>query len=431
MLFSCSRRIALFSLAALVVSSATQASAADWPQFQGPGRNGVSPETGLARNWPETGPRVHWTFPLAEGFAGPAIRDGEVYVLDRVNDEQDVLRCLSLDSGEELWTYAYDAPGSVGHSGSRTTPTVTEKHVFTVGMLGNFYCIDRVSHQPVWSKNLLDEFPQDGRPRWGYSQSPSVHGDLVIVAPQSKEGFVAAFKQSSGELVWTSDSLGLTGYSTPAIITLGGVEQVVMIGASNQEGTEKGWVGGISLEDGTLLWKYNGWQCWIPIAYPTLIPNDRLFLTGGYDAGSAIIQISRDGGKWQVEELFRTDACGSQIHQPLVYKDHLYVNSNSNERSDGMMCLTFDGEVLWNTVATEGLPNFERGNLLIADGMIISLDGKTGVLHLVEPSPEGFQEIAKAKMFDGDQMWSPMALSKGRLVLRSQTEMKCIDLRNP
>ena len=431
MLFSCSRRIALFLLTALVVSSATAASAADWPQFQGPDRNGISPETGLARTWTEAGPQVYWTYPLAEGFAGPAIRDGEVYVLDRVDDAQDVLRCLSLDSGEELWTYAYDAPGSVGHSGSRTTPTVTEKYVFTVGMLGHFYCFDRASHQPVWSKNLLDEFPQDGRPRWGYSQSPSAHGDLVIVAPQSKKGFVAAFKQSSGELAWTSAGLGLTGYSTPTIATLDGVEQVLMIGASNKEGTDKGWVGGISLEDGALLWKYNGWQCWIPIAYPTLISNDRLFLTGGYDAGSAMIQVSLDDGKWQVDELFKTDACGSQIHQPLVYEGHLYVNSNSNERSDGMMCLTFDGKVLWNTVATESLPNFERGNLLIADDMIISLDGKTGILHLVDPSPDGFREIASAKMFDGDQMWSPMALSNGRLVLRSQTEMKCIDLRNP
>ena len=426
-----SRRIGVLLSISFTVLSVNALSGADWPQFQGPDRNGISPETGLARVWPEGGPRVHWTFLLAEGFAGPAIRDGEVYVLDRVDDKQDVLRCLSFDTGAELWNFAYDAPGTVGHAGSRTTPTVTEKYVFTVGMLGHFYCFDRATHQPVWNKNLLEEFPQDSPPRWGYSQSPSLYNDLVVVAPQSQEGFVVAFKQSSGEVAWKSEGLGLVGYSTPVITTLCGVDQAVMIGASNKDRTETGWVMGISMADGTVLWKYNGWQCWIPIPYPASLPDDRLFLTGGYDAGSAMIQLSRDGDIWNVKELFTTDACGSQIHQPLVYQDHLYVNSNSNERTDGMMCMAFDGKVLWNTSATSGLPDFERGNLLLADGMIISLDGKTGVLHLVEPSPEGFREFASAKMFEGNQMWSPMALSAGKLVLRSQNEMKCVDLRNP
>ena len=424
-------RHAVLLFVAIAGLSANVASAADWPQFQGPDRNGISPETGLARTWPEGGPREHWAFPLAEGFAGPAIRDGEVYVLDRVDDKQDVLHCLSLDTGKELWNFAYDAPGTVGHSGSRTTPTVTEKYVFTVGMLGHFYCVDRATHQPVWHKSLLDEFPQEGKPRWGYSQSPSVYRDLVVVAPQSNDAFVAAFNQSSGELVWKSESLGLVGYSTPFITTLCGVDQAVMIGACNKERTEAGWVAGMSMADGKVLWKYNGWMCWIPIAYPAPLPEDRLFLTGGYDAGSGMIRISRDGEAWRVEEIFTTSACGSQIQQPLVYRDHLYVNSNSNERSDGMMCLTFDGNVLWNTGNGGPLPNFERGNLLLADGMIVTLDGKSGILYLIEPSPEGFREIASAKMFEGDQMWSPMALSDGKLVLRSQKEMKCVDLRNP
>ncbi len=431
MLHCLSYRIAVAFLIVFTVLSINAVSAADWPQFQGPDRNGISPETGLARAWPEGGPRVHWTFPLGEGFAGPAVRDGEVYVLDRVEDKQDVLRCLSLDTGEELWNFTYDAPGTVGHAGSRTTPTVTEKYVFTVGMLGHFYCFDRATHQPAWNKSLYDEFPQESRPRWGYSQSPSVYNDLVVVAPQSPDGFVAAFKQSSGELVWKSESLGLVGYSTPVITTLCGLDQAVMIGACNQNRTKTGSVAGISMADGKVLWKYDGWQCWIPIPYPASLPGDRLFLTGGYDAGSAMIQISCESDTWHVKELFRTSACGSQIHQPLVHQNHLYVNSNSNERTDGMMCLSFDGNVLWNTSATSGLPTFERGNLLFADGMIISLDGKTGILYLIDPSPEGFREIASAKMFEGDQMWSPMALSDGRLLLRSQDEMKCVDLRNP
>ena len=423
--------IAIQCLATAALVAVSAASAADWPQFQGPDRNGVSPETGLARAWPEGGPREHWRVSVGGGFAGPAIRDGEVYLLDRVDGKQDVLRCLALDTGEEIWRFAYDARGRVGHSGSRTTPTVTEQHVFTVGMLGHFYCFDRATHKPVWKRELLEEFPLDSRPRWGFAQSPSLYEDLVVVAPQSPDAYVAAFKQATGELVWKSESLGRVGYSTPVITTLCGVDQAVMVGACNKSGTEKGLVAGISMADGQVLWKYDGWQCRIPIPYPTTVPDDRLFITGGYGAGSAMVRIVREDAAWRVAERFTTSDCGSQIHQPLLIENHLYVNSNSNERNDGMMCLTLDGEVLWKTGSDGDLPDFERGNLLFADGMIISLDGKSGILYLVEPSPEGFREITSARIFDGNRMWAPMALSDGKLVLRSQEEMACLDLKEP
>ncbi|MCX5772621.1 MAG: polyvinylalcohol dehydrogenase, partial [Candidatus Hydrogenedentes bacterium] len=87
------------------------AMAGDWPQFQGPTRDGVSLETGLLRSWGEAGPPVVWTFGLGEGFGSPAVRDGEVYILDRVENRQDVLRCINLSDGKELWNFAYDAPG--------------------------------------------------------------------------------------------------------------------------------------------------------------------------------------------------------------------------------------------------------------------------------------------------------------------------------
>lgn len=413
-------------LMALVVPPA---GSADWPQFQGPNRNGVSPETGLARSWPEGGPRVLWTFSLGEGFGGPAVRDGEVFVLDRIRDKRDILRCLSLETGEELWQYMYMAPGSVSRPGSRATPTVTEKYVYVVGMLGQFSCIDRTTHKPVWQKDLLKQFLHSKVPRWGISQSPSLYGDLVVVAPQSHAASVAAFDRATGKLAWASPNIGGLGYSTPLITNLCGVDQAVMVSAIDKPAP--GTVAGISLEDGTILWSYEGWQCKIPIPFATPLSDDRLFITGEYGAGSAMIQITRDGDRFEVKELFTTDVCGSQIHQPLLYENHLYMNSNGNSRSDGMVCLTLDGERLWRTRDTKELPRFQRGNLLLADGMIISLDGKTGILHLVDPSPEGYKELARAKIFKGAEMWSPMALSQGKLLLRSQKEMKCLDLRNP
>lgn len=416
--------VAAVSLATLARDGAH---ASDWPQFQGPQRNGHSPETGLARVWSDGGPKTLWSTPLKEGFGGPAIRDGKVFVLDREEDTRDILRCLDLATGESLWTVRYEAPGSTSHNGSRTTPTITDTHVFTVGLMGHFTCVDRATQSIAWQLHLPEAYPADD-PNWGYSQSPALYENLVLVAPQSPKGFVVAFDQQSGEEVWASPELGGLGYSSPLVTTLAGRDQVVMLSAP---GGRNGTVTGLSLEDGSVLWHYDGWQCKIPIPNATPLPENRLFITGEYGAGSAMLQITASGGSFDVEELYTTDLCGSQIHQPLFIDNMLYANSNGNRRRDGMICMTLDGDRLWRTADNRDLPQFERGNLLYADGMIINLDGNTGVLHLVAPSTSGYVEMARAPIFDGKKMWSPMALSDGKLVLRSQHEMKCLDLKNP
>ncbi len=419
------RMASLFVVAVTCVLLSENAGAADWPQFQGPDRNGISPEENVARVWPESGPQLLWSLPLGAGFGGPAIRDGEVFVLDRELDLRDILRVFDLETGEEKWQYKHDAPGSASYGGSRTTPTVTENYIYTVGMTGMFYCIDRTTHTAKWTIDLQDAYPPFGQPRWGYAQSPSIHGDLVIVAPQSREAFVAAFNGETGALVWANTDGKGFGYSTPRIANLAGVDQIVMIGAVSPA------VVGISIEDGRTLWEYANWHCRIPIPFATPLPDDRLFITGEYGAGSAMIRIVKNGETFSAEELFTTDVCGSQIHQPLFIGDHLYMNSNGNNRGDGMLCLTLDGEMKWRTRETSGLPRFERGGLLSADGVIINFDGKRGTLHLIDPSPDGYREIAKAEIFEGAQMWSPLAYSQGKLLVRNQEEIKCFQIGRP
>jgi len=418
-------RASLFCALATALAWPATTMAADWPQFQGPDRNGTSPETGLLRDWPAGGPNTLWTFTAQEGFGGPAIRDGEVYFLDREDDARDVLRCLALDSGKVLWTVSYEAPGSTSHDGSRTTPTVTETHVYTVGLMGHFTCYDRATQKIAWQHDLRNEHKM-GLPNWGFSQSPVLYKGLVIVAPQAPDAFVAAYDQKSGKQVWANADLDGVGYSSPLVTTLDGEDQVVMITAPGGKG---GTVSGIALDDGRLLWSYDDWNCKIPIPNATPLPDNRLFITGEYGAGSAMIQVARQGSAFRVKELFTTDEVGSQIHQPLVIENALYANSNGNRRRDGMVCMTLDGKVQWRTEDDGALPSFERGNLLFADGMILNLDGNTGILHLISPSQRGYVEIAKAKVLDGKKIWSPMALSNGKLVIRSQREMKCLDLK--
>lgn len=417
------------SLTALFVSFGMLSAQAEWPQFMGPTRDGVSSETGLARAWPEAGPKTLWSCPVGEGYGAPVVRDGEVYILDRVDNKQDVLRCLAFDTGKELWSFAYDAPGEVSHNGSRTAPTVDDKYVYSVGVFGHFYCIDRKTHQPVWNKNLLSDFGVE-MPGWGVVQAPSLYKDFVIVAPQADDAYVVAFKKDTGEIAWKSVTLGRVGYSVPVVAKLAGVDQVLMIGACTKGGGTMGKIAGFSADSGKLLWGYTGWQCFIPIPYPTVLPDDRVFITGGYKSGSAMIQVKPEGDGFAVKELFKTVE-GSQIPQALYCKDHLFLNANTNDREDGLVCLGLDGQVKWKTKDGFTLPRFDRGSLILADNMIINFDGKTGALHLIDPNPAEYKELARAQIFKGKEMWAPLALSGGRLLVRNQQEMKCLDLKNP
>ena len=146
-----------------------------------------------------------------------------------------------------------------------------------------------------------------------------------------------------------------------------------------------------------------------------------------------MIRLTRDGDGFAVTEEFRlpSTVCGSQIHQPLWYEGHLYIPSNTNERNHGMMCMTPAGEVVWQTSDDEAMPIFAKGHLMMADGLIIAIDDKEGVLHLVAPSPEGYVELARAGILSGKQLYAPMALSDGRLLMRDAKEIKCLDLRGP
>lgn len=409
----------------------------DWAQFQGPNRNGTSPENNLARAWPDSGPRELWSTPLGEGFAGPAVRDGEIYLLDRIKGLEDVLRCYSLETGKELWSYAYDAPGNVGFNGSRTTPAVTDEYVFSVGVMGDLYCIDRKTHKPVWNVNLMEKFGLDKMPKWGIAQAPSVYKDLVIVAPHSPSTSVVAFHKSTGKVAWKSPAISPLSYATPVIQNFHGVDQVVMLCAAPWD-KEDGFVGdgvvaGLSLEDGSILWEYKGWKNRIPIPFPTLLSDNQLFITGGYEAGSVMIQVKKTSKGFEAMELFTVEGVGSQIHQPLVYNDHLYLNNNENSRKDGMTCVSLNGVVKWRTNDTEDLPTFSLGNLVLVDDMILNMDGDTGILHLIDPTEKGYTELAQAHILTNrkKKYWSPMAVSQGKLIVRSQETLKCIDLRTP
>ena len=178
----------------------------NWNQYLGPNRNATATGTEILSSWPDKGPKELWSFPLGKGYGGVAIFDDEVFILDRKTGESDILRCIDLESGEENWSYTYEAKGELPFPGSRAVPTVDKKYVWSVGPRGHLYCIDRKTHLPVWNHNLLEEFERE-LSTWGVSQSPVIHKNLVIVAPHGEKAGVVAFNKISGELVWKSRPL--------------------------------------------------------------------------------------------------------------------------------------------------------------------------------------------------------------------------------
>ncbi|MFO7900833.1 MAG: PQQ-binding-like beta-propeller repeat protein [Planctomycetota bacterium] len=400
---------------AVLLVLAPAARGSDWPQFMGPNRNGTAPGERLVRSWPKDGPKELWTVKLGPGFGGPAIRDGRVYVLDRQQNRENILRCFDLDTGEEKWRFAHPIRGKLSYNGSRSTPTVGEKYIYTIGPFGQMHCIDRATHKPAWTKHLLKDF-DSRRHRWGVSQSPLLHKETVIIAPLSKTGpGVVALEKATGKVVWKSPGFGPMRYMSPQVRTIGGVEQILMASYTQTAGIEPG--------TGRVLWTYGKWRCSIPVPTPTLLPDDRIFISGGYGAGSVVIRVRKAGGAFQVEPQWRLKRLGSHIHMPLVHDGHIYAQFNTKRTHDGLACVTLDGKVKWQT---DRDPNFDWGGMILADGLILAMDGRTGVLRLVEPDPGQYKELAASKVLGGRHIWAPMALADGRLVCRDQRQMKCL-----
>lgn len=420
-------RKSISRLLPLALLCAFLAYGADWPKYAGPDRDNVSREEGLLQEWPESGPEQVWRRSLGAGFGGAAVRDGKVYVLDRVDRQKDVFICMDLESGEELWSQVFNAPGKTGFNGSRIVPTVTEDYIFGVGLMGDFYCLERKSGRLLWKKNVVKDFGGKKVQSWGASQSPFVHGDSVLVAVHGESVRIISCDQRSGEIIWQSEPLSKNTkhqYTSPVVLEIAGSEQVVMTAAGEDDGVSVG----LDPESGRKLWSFDHWKCKIPIPTPIKVSGDRLFFTGGYGAGSAMVRIVENDSGYEVEKVFQLGPeCGSQIHLPILHEGHIYINSNSNRERDGMTCLDLDGKILWQTGKS---PNFERGNLILADGKFYNLDGQTGILHLIQPEAAGYREVSSFQALDGKQIWAPMAISDCMLIIRDQDEMKCFSIKN-
>jgi len=417
----------------ILITTLINISAQDWPQYLGPKRNSTSDQKSILRTWPQQGPEVLWTVDVGIGFGGPVIKEGKVYLLDRDDKVGDNLRCFDLSSGKELWNFGYPAPGSVMFPGSRSVPTLDGNRIYSCGPYGNLYCIDINTHKPVWNKNVWTDFGGGEIPRWAVTQCPVVYGNLLILASQAPQAGVVAYDKLTGNIKWKTPSLGPVGYVSPEIVKVGKEDHLVMITASAGRGTTAsgGKVVGIEPLTGKILWEYTNWQCGIPVPGALDAGDGKVLITGGYNAGAAMIKIEKKAdGSFSVTELYKNPDFGAHTQPPVLVNGYFYAQYSTNERKDGLVCMSIDGQVKWKTGRA---PLFDKGGVILADGLLLVTDGASR-LYLIEPDPSAFKPVATAELLKGDsgdqrfptQNWAPLALSNGRLLIRDQSRLMCV-----
>jgi outer membrane protein assembly factor BamB len=390
----------------------------DWPQFRGPNRDGISPApASISHDWKTTPPREIWSLEVGEGYAGVAIQNGRVYLLDYVRDtKQSALRCLSLADGKEIWRYTYPLTIKRNHGMTRTVPVVTEKLVVALDSKCNVLCLDSGSGELKWSVSLVREFGATV-PEWYAGQCPLVDGDKVILAPGGKDALLLAVDLAAGKPLWQTPNPRGWKMTHSSIMPLEFAGRRLYVYCAS------GGVVGVDAKDGALLWETSDWKISIAtVPSPLPLPEGKIFLTGGYGAGSLMLQLLEEHGKLAPKTLFKLapNVFGATQHTPIFKDGHLY-----GIRADGrFVCLGLDGKVVWASGPAE---TFGLGPLLMAGDVVFAMND-SGKLRLIEASPAGFKLLAEAQVLQGRESWGPMALAGGRLVARDLTQLICLEV---
>lgn len=390
----------------VVLAGAIGVSAADWPKWRGPNADGISPETGINKDWTAKPPKEVWRVPLTDdGFAGPSVADGKVLIIDHTGAE-DVVRAIGLKDGQEAWRFAY-ADSPKGDNGcARSTPVVDDDRVYTVSRVGVVHCLTLKDGKKVWDVNLTKEL--GGRlPQWQAAWSPVVDGENLVVVPGAATGCVAALRKDTGKLVWKGGGSDRPGYATPVIASIGGKKQYVVFCATS--------LVGVSVSDGKLLWQLP-WRTEYDVNAATpVVDGDTVFITSGYGHGCALVRVA--GGHAQA--VWQNKSIQSHFSSPVLVNGYIYGTTDPGR----LVCLELkSGKEKWE------LRGFEKGGLVAVDGVLIVVDGGSGALRMVELSPTGPKELGRVNGLGG-QSWTAPIVADGKLIVRNKRTLACLDLK--
>lgn len=389
-----------------------------WPQFRGPNRDGLAADSSsLSTDWKAAPPRELWSLEAGEGYAGVAVCAGRVYLLDYDREaKQSALRCLSPADGKELWRYSYPLTIKRNHGMTRTVPAVTEKYVIALDSKCNVLCLDAMSGELKWTVSLVREFGATV-PEWYAGQCPLVDGDKVILAPGGKNALLLALDLATGKPLWLSPNPRDWKMTHSSIMPMDFGGRRLYVYCAN-----KGVVA-VDAKSGTVLWETSDWKISIAtVPSPLPLPEGKILFTGGYGAGSLLIQLEDKDGGFAAKTLLKLapEVFGATQHTPVFKDGALY-----GVRADGrFVCLGLDGKVIWTSGGGE---TFGLGSFLVAGDVIFALND-SGKLRMFEASPARFKLLGEAQPLTNQESWAPMALVGGRLFLRDLTRIVCLDV---
>jgi outer membrane protein assembly factor BamB len=381
--------------------------AADWPQWRGPHRDGISAETGLLDSWPKGGPPLLWkTQGLGEGYASSAIADGRLFIQGQQGDEEFVL-ALDANTGKQLWRSHTGIPFKESRGyGPRGTPTVDGDRVYALAADGMLVCLDAATGKRIWGYNVVDHF-HGHVPHWGISESPLVEGDRIIVTPGGSGAAVVALDKTNGKVLWQSQSDG-AAYSSPMAFDAGGTRQLAVFTADAALG--------LDFATGKLLWRYervaNGTA---NIATP-IVHDGEIFVSSDYGTGCVLLKVAAGGNASEV--YFNRDMRNHYSTSVLV-GDYLYGFSSSI-----LTAMKFQtGEVAWRDRSVG------KGSLIYAEKHLYVL-GEDGIVALVDATPSGYHEISRFEIPKGGfPTWSQPVIANGKLYLREQDNLSCYNIK--
>jgi outer membrane protein assembly factor BamB len=383
-----------------------------WTDFRGPNRDGHYRERPILTNWPAGGLTPVWKQPVGGGYASFAIARGRAFTIEQRGDEE-VLAAYDVGTGRELWTHRWRAifREFMGGDGPRATPTWADGRVYALGATGELRCLDEATGTLIWRTEILEDAGAENL-QWGMAASPLIVDDTVVVLPGGGGGrSVAAYDRRSGKRAWSALD-DRQAYSSPMLVTLAGVRQIVVFTGSRLMGITPG--------TGEVLWEYP-WKTQFDInaSQPLVVGDNRVFVSTGYGVGAAVIELTREDSRFAVREVWRNIRMKNQFTSSVLHDGYIYGLDESI-----LACVdAATGDLKWKG------GRYGYGQVVLASGHLIVLT-EGGELALVRANPEGHEELARFPALEG-KTWNHPALSGGYLLVRNINEMAAYDLRPP
>ena len=413
-------KLTLALFACFPALAACFAPAADWPQWRGPGRDGISHETGLLKEWPKEGPKLIWQIKDAgSGFSTPAVVGDRIFLLGSKGTDDEFVQARAVDDGRKIWSTRIGKVGNPdqkpSYPGARSTPTVDGDSLYALGSDGDLVCLAVAGGDVVWKKNLRTDF--GGKPgTWAYAESPLVDGDVLVCTPGGKDATLVALNKKSGDLIWKCPvpEGDEAAYASVIIVDAGNRKQYVQF-------LQKGVVG-VDAQNGKLLWRYNRTAEGSPANIPTpLAAGDSIYTAAG-KSGGALVQLNVADGAFKAKQIYFSPKLPTSIGGTVKIGDYLYGTNGKT-----LQCVTFaSGEVKWSD------RGIGPGALCYADGRLY-LHGENGEMALVEATPEAYRERGRFTPANppdrgGAKAWAYPVISGGRLYIRDGESLWSYDI---